>query len=146
MRTKQTSGWHIELQPGEEHQIGTVDILGQLNRYFDLSIPDTYMLVCFLGTACFGQYYEPLLQSNTLTFRVLENGEKAENTEEDLNPPKGKEVFMQPKPPKNVFYVYDDDEPDYPWMRTDNGPFIAKPRKIIDISPEMYYRDEGSPE
>jgi len=57
-----------------------------------------------------------------------------------MNPPKGKEVFKQPKPPKSVFYVYEDDEPDYPWIRTDNGRFIAKPRKIIDVSPEMYYR------
>jgi len=33
--------------------------------------------------------------------------------------------------------VYEDDEP----IRTDNDRLIAKPRKIINISPEMYYRE-----
>jgi len=129
---------YITLKPGQECQINE----DRMDKYFDLSKPDIYELTCFLATACFGQYYDPPLQSNTLTFRILEDDEKAENTEGGMNPHKGEEVFKQPKPPKSVFYVYDDDEPDYPWIRTDNGRFIAKPRKIIDISPEMYYREK----
>ena len=140
LRSMRGSGAHTKLQPGKERRLDR----SQLNRYFDLSKPDTYELTCFLATACFGQYYELPLQSNTLTFRILEDGEKAKNTEEGMNPPKGKEVFKQPKPPKSVFYVYEGDEPDDPWIQTDNGRFIAKPRKIIDISPEMYYRQKAT--
>ena len=66
----------IKLPPGE-YQLGK----DQLDDYFDLSKPDTYELTCFLATACFGQYFDPPLQSNTLTFRILEDGEKAENAE-----------------------------------------------------------------
>ena len=144
LRGKESSGLHTKLQPGEERQsFGST--LEQLDRYFDLSQPDTYELTCFLATACFGQYYDPPLQSNTLTFRILEDGEKAENAEGGMNPPKGEEVFKQLKPPKSVFYVYEDDDSGHPWMRTSDGRFIAKPRKIIDVSPETYYRQNVFP-
>ena len=130
-------GIHITLKPGHECFLGRYP----MNEYIDLSKPDTYEWTCFLATAIFGQYFDPPLQSNTLTFRVLEEGEKAEPIEIGINPPKGEEVFKQPKPPKSVFYVYDDDEPHTPRMRTSDGRSIAKPRKIIDISPETYYHE-----
>jgi len=41
---------------------------------------------------------------------MLEDGEKAENLEEDMISPQGKEVFKQPKLPKSIFYVFDDDD------------------------------------
>ena len=104
-RIQNSTGGRIypQLQPGQEFRITQI----RLNIYFDLSKPDTYELTCFLKKFIDGQYYEPPLQSNTLTFRILEDGEKAENAEEGINPPEGEEVFKQPKPPKNVFYAYD---------------------------------------
>ncbi|MCL2348242.1 MAG: hypothetical protein FWC50_08265, partial [Planctomycetaceae bacterium] len=42
------------------------------------------------------------------------------------NPLPGKEVFKQPKPPKNVFYIH-----------TDTEPYI----KYLDVSPYTYYRE-----
>ena len=64
------------------------------------------------------------------------------HAEPDMNLPEDEEGFKQPKPPKSVFHVYEGDEPDTPWMRTDNGRLIAKPRKVIDISPGMYYSEK----
>ena len=92
---------YIKLQPGKEYEINATC----LNVYFDLMQPDTYELTCFLPSFLYRQYYDPPLQSNTLTFRVLEEGEKSGVVEVDTNPPKGEEVFKQPKPPKNVFYA-----------------------------------------
>ena len=134
-------GWgsHIKLPPKQEQQVTWGD---SLNEYADLSKPDTYELTCFLATACFGQYYEPPLQSNTLTFRVFEKGEKADVIEDGMNPPKGEEVFKQRKPPKSVFYVYED-EPRNPWIKTSDGETIVRPRKIIDVSPETYYHQRA---
>ena len=94
---------NIKLQPDQEYEF---ECSIRLNDYFDLTKSDVYELTCFLPTVIAFQYYDPPLQSNTLTFRVLEDGEKAENLEEGMNPPKGEEVFKQPKPPKNVFYIY----------------------------------------
>ena len=97
-------GKYLRLQPGQEYEF---DLRVRLSDYFDLSQPDTYELTCFLPTVIGGQYYKPPLQSNTLTFRVLEDGEKASDIGTDMNPSKGEEVFKQPKPPKYVFYYAD---------------------------------------
>ena len=110
---------YIKLQPGQEFGLRSSI---QLNDYFDLKKPDTYELTCFVPTFIIGQCYEPPLQSNTLTFRVLEEGEKARDIETGINPPKGEEVFKQPKPPKNVFYLW------------------GLPGMPIDVSPAEYYR------
>jgi len=121
---------YVKLQSGQERRIDQT----RLNDYFDLTKPDTYELTCFLTKFIDGQYYETPLQSNTLTFSVLE--EKTRKDEYPLpgesekfpqNPPKGEEVFQQTTPPKNVFYVYD----------KDSNPMF------IDVSPTTYYRQRG---
>jgi len=115
---------YIKLKPGQEYEL----FWFCLNQYFDLTKPDTYEFTCFTETVNSGQFYEPPLQSNTLTFRILEEPSQEEtNVRETLifkytNPPSGEEVFKQPKPPKNVFYI---------------SPCEAG---IIDVSPYEYYR------
>ena len=119
----------IKLQPRQERELDWVP----LNGYYDLTKPDTYELTCFHTSFIEGQYYETPLQSNTLTFRVLEGPNhvptveerKMENTLIYTNPPPGEEVFKQPKPPKNVFYVTTGGEP---------------PVVYLDESPTLYYR------
>jgi len=112
---------YIKLQPGQEFNFHTSF---RLNDYFDLNKPDTYELTCFLATFIMGQCYDPPLQSNTLTFRVLDKDEKADDIETGMNPPKGEEVFKQPKPPKNVFYAIEQ----------------GIRQIFIDVSPTEYYR------
>ena len=115
----------VKLKPGQEYPLDLV----RLNDYFDLTKPDTYELTCFQTSFIEGQKYEPPLQSNTLTFRILEESSQEQTdtkerpkikigggplwkiarirVEDDLpytNPPPGEEVFKQPKPPKNLFY------------------------------------------
>jgi len=96
----------MKLKPGQEQEVDEV----YLGGYFNLTKPDTYELTCFQSSFIEGQEYEPPLQSNTLTFRVLEElNMNSTNTNEYpdtpyTNPPPGQEVFKQPKPPKNVFY------------------------------------------
>ena len=113
---------YFKLQPGQEVELHWM----RLNDLFDLSKPDTYELTCFVTTVILGQKYQPPLQSNTLTFRILEtSGSGATDTNDSpnvtySNPPPGEEVFKQPKPPKNVFY--------------DQG-------KIIDVSPYVFHRE-----
>jgi hypothetical protein len=97
----------FKLQQGQEHELDWVP----LNDYYDLSKPDTYELTCFRWAFIGGQYYEPMIQSNTLTFRILEGdvqkpvATKGEDKLPHTNPPPGGEVFKQPKPPKNTFYI-----------------------------------------
>ena len=125
-------GWkevfnYMKLQPGKEHELDWIC----MNDYFDLSKPDTYKLTCIQLSFITGQYYEPPLQSNTLTFRIIEpSGEEPIYVKESpdvpyTNPLPGEEVFKQPQPPKNVFYVIDNKRPR---------------RKIIDVSPTEYFR------
>ena len=108
---------YIKLQSGQEFEFARKI---HLNDYFDLSKPDTYELTCFLPTIIIGQCYEPPLQSNTLTFRIVE--EQADDVEDGMNPPKSEEVFKQAKPPKSVFYIWG---------------LSSTP---IDVSPAEYYR------
>ena len=135
---RETSIWGIEsgfhyfkLRSGQEYQQDWY----LLTDYYDLSKPDTYELTCFLTTFLQGQYYEPPLQSNTLTFRILEpTGEEPPLPRSEpqhipyTNPPPGEEVFKQPKPPKNVFYVRTNDEPEI---------------VFLDASPTTYYRQKA---
>ena len=107
---------HLKLQPGQEAGLDR----RCLNDLFDLSKPDTYELTCFTTSIIDGQEYQPPLQSNTLTFRVLDEPVAADYWDRDgvtprvrepqdapyTNPPPGEEVFKQPKPPKNVFYIH----------------------------------------
>jgi len=127
---------YIKLQPGQEQEFNWFD----LDYYNVLTEPDTYELTCFITSVIDGQYYETPLQSNTLTFRVLEtpvaddywlrDGVTQRGGEPQhipyTNPPPGEEVFKQPKPPKNVFYVYTNTEILYP-----------------DVSPYTYYRQKA---
>jgi len=126
---------YIKLQPGQEAELDWMC----LNDLFDLSKPDTYELTCFTTSVIDGQEYQPPLQSNTLTFRILETPVAADYWYSDgvtqrggepqhityTNPLPGEEVFKQPKPPKNVFYVH-----------TNTEPYILYP----DVSPYDYYR------
>ena len=128
---------YIKLQPGQEWELDGFD----LDDYYVLTEPDTYELTCFLMSFIFGQEYEPPLQSNTLTFRILETPVAEDYWYRDgtqrggepqytpyTNPPPGEEVFMQPKPPKNVFYIY-----------TRGVPSLG----IINVSPYTYYRQKA---
>ncbi|MCL2348531.1 MAG: hypothetical protein FWC50_09770 [Planctomycetaceae bacterium] len=115
---------YLKLKPGQRRELGRMC----LNDFFDLSKPDTYELTCFNTTFIGRQEYQPPLQSNTLTFRILDptDQEPVRPREEYLktpytNPPPGKEVFKQPKPPKNVFYNVE--------------------YQIIDVSPYTYYHE-----
>jgi len=97
---------YLKLQLGQECELDW----RLLNYYYDLTKPDTYELTCFYESFLYGQYYEPPLQSNTLTFRIHEpTGEEPAKYPYEpqhipyTNPPPGEEVFKQPKPPKNVF-------------------------------------------
>jgi hypothetical protein len=127
----------MKLQPGQKHELHISQIC--LNDYFDLSKPDTYELTCFTTSFIGGQYYETPRQSNTLTFRVLEGSGHVPTIEDGkrkmeakliyTNPPPGEEVFKQPKPPKNVFYVH-----------TDTEPYI---KYLDDVSPYTYYRERA---
>ena len=100
---------YCKLQPGQEWETDWFC----LNDYYDLTKPDTYELTYFQRGIIGGQHYDPPLQSNTLTFRVLEGPShvptteerKVENTLIYTNPPPGEEVFKQPQPPKNVFRI-----------------------------------------
>ena len=119
----------IKLPPGQEAELEW----RCLNDLFNLSKPDTYELTCFTTSICHFQEYEPPLQSNTLTFRILEGSIHIPTTEEQkkepnliyTNPPPGEEVFKQPQPPKNVF-----------WVHTDTRPYI----EYIDVSPYTYIK------
>ena len=105
---------YLKLKPGQEVELDWKS----LNDLFDLSKPDTYELTCFDTSFIQDQEYQPPLQSNTLTFRVLEEPvaknywlrdgvTRRKGEPQDVpytNPPPGQEVFKQPKPPKNVFY------------------------------------------
>jgi len=128
---------YLKLQPGQERELDWFP----LNYYYELTKPDTYELTCFLTTFIKRQYYETPLQSNTLTFRILETPVAEDYWYRDgtqrggepqhipyTNPPPGEEVFKQPKPPKNVFYVHTNDEP-----------YILYP----DVSPYTYYRQKA---
>ena len=120
---------YTKLKPGQEYELDWVP----LNEDFDLTKSDTYELTCFIRTIAPGQYFEPPLQSNTLTFRVLEEpSQEPINARESpnvpyTNPPPGEEVFKQPKPPYNVFYIH-----------TDTKPYI----EYLDVSPTEYYRQK----
>ena len=121
----------INLHPGQEYQLPSWMCLNDL---FDLSKPDTYELTCFTTSVIRNQKYEPPLQSNTLTFRVLEEpSQEPTNVRESSNAPytnplPGEEGFKQPKPPKNVFYVH-----------TNTEPYI----EYLDVSPYTYYRERA---
>ncbi|MCL2624523.1 MAG: hypothetical protein FWD31_12745, partial [Planctomycetaceae bacterium] len=52
------------------------------------------------------------------------------------NPPLGEEVFKQPKPPRNVFYVGVGNVLPPPG-------FNVSPLSVIDISPYTYYREKA---
>ena len=100
---------YIKLQPGQECELDW----DTLNDYYDLTKPDTYELTCFHASFLNGQYYETPLQSNTLTFRILEpTGEEPAKYPHEpqhipyTNPPPGEEVFKQPKPPQSKFYIH----------------------------------------
>jgi len=126
-----------KLQPGQAAELDWKC----LNDLFDLSKPDTYELTCFTTSVIRGQKYEVPLQSNTLTFRILETPVAEDYWLRDgvtrregepqhipyTNPPPGEEVFKQPKPPKNVFYIH-----------TNTEPYI----EYIDISPYTYYHQK----
>ncbi|MDR2755342.1 MAG: hypothetical protein LBC20_06510 [Planctomycetaceae bacterium] len=108
-----------KLKPGEEMELrGQVN----LNRYFDISLPGEYQLICPLLNLIDRQRYDPSLQSNTLVFRILDQpvpeSEKENMATEDeilhhhywdlkfTNPPRGEEIFEQKKEPKNIFYIF----------------------------------------
>ena len=59
---------YIKLQPGQRWELDTVS----LNQYYMLSKPDAYKLTCFQTSFIDNQCYETPLQSNTLTFRILD--------------------------------------------------------------------------
>ena len=174
---------YLKLQPGQEWELSGV----LLNDYYDLTKPDTYELTCFQQTFIDNQYYETPMQSNTLTFRILErtgqqlprlrtepqkvpymdrspfeqilfDSDRAVIAKRDnltpeqaaalpnprivppkpeqvpfTNPPPGEEVFKQPQPPRNVFYVGVGNVLPPPG-------FNVSPLSVIDISPYSYYR------
>ena len=102
--------WHeyIKLQPGQEFAFNWCS----LGDYYELSEPDIYELTCFITSFIREQEYETPLQSNTLTFRILEPTDEEPSQRRQVvqdvpftNPPPGEEVFKQTKPPKNVFYM-----------------------------------------
>jgi hypothetical protein len=123
---------YYKLKPGEETETSLTKF--RLSDYFHLIQPGEYRLTCFQIDFMHYQKYDPPLQSNTLTFRVLDTPlpknqqndpikkEKAIELTEFVNPPRGEEVFEQKEEPKNIFY----------------NPDTAN--EIIDISPHTYYR------
>jgi hypothetical protein len=126
-----TANRFCKLPPGEELELDYLE----LNKYFDWSLPDEYRLTCFQINSIADQRYDPPLQSNTLTFRVLEIPFETNNepkqwipSSQFVNPPRGKEFFEQKKEPKNIFYKFDPN---------------SEIREIIDISPHTYYRQRA---
>jgi hypothetical protein len=124
-----------KLQPNEEMELSISEV--ELNKNWDISFPDTYQLTCGQINFMSHQKYDPPLQSNTLTFRVLDKplpkneqndqtDKKRENSSAEFtNPPRGEEIFEQKKEPKNIFFK----------------PNTAG--EVMDISPHVYYQQRA---